>query len=114
MQPRHDCAHANQAWYQGFVFPLVDYSEMLTLRTQDILRFDFIERPNPRSVRHALDLLISLGAIDKHSHEITEHGSIMADFPLKPQMSKALVSSVEYNCTNDIVTIAAMTYGRSH
>jgi ATP-dependent RNA helicase DHX8/PRP22 len=33
----------------------------------------------------------------------------MADYPLDPQLSKTLISSVEMNCSDEVVTIVAMT-----
>ncbi len=65
-----------------------------------------------RSVRRALELLRALGAIDA-SNIITEQGTIMADFPMNPQLAKALIASAKYECSKDMVTIAAMICGKS-
>ena len=55
----------------------------------------------------ALELLNYLGALDDDG-EMTDVGSIMAEFPLDPQLSKMLISSCDYNCSNEILSIAAM------
>ncbi|PPD86478.1 hypothetical protein GOBAR_DD16570 [Gossypium barbadense] len=39
---------------------------------------------------------------------LTKLGEIMSEFPLDPQMSKMLVVSSEFNCSNEILSVAAM------
>jgi pre-mRNA-splicing factor ATP-dependent RNA helicase DHX15/PRP43 len=55
----------------------------------------------------ALELLNFLDAIDDDI-ELTETGRIMADFPLDPQLAKALIASPKYNCSNEVLSIVAM------
>lgn len=55
----------------------------------------------------ALELLNYLGALDDEG-ELTETGALMAEFPLDPQLSKMLIASADLNCSNEILTIAAM------
>ena len=43
--------------------------------------------------------------------EMTEVGSIMAEFPLDPQLAKMLISACDYNCSNEILSITAMLSG---
>ena len=58
----------------------------------------------------ALELLNYLGALDEDG-ELTELGSMMAEFPLEPQLSKMLIASTDYNCSNEILSITAMLSG---
>lgn len=58
----------------------------------------------------ALELLNYLGALDDEG-EMTDVGSIMAEFPLDPQLARMLISSCDYNCSNEILSIAAMLSG---
>lgn len=58
----------------------------------------------------ALELLNYLGALNDDG-DLTELGAIMAEFPLDPQLSKMLVASCEYNCSNEILSITAMLSG---
>ena len=58
----------------------------------------------------ALELLNYLGALNDDG-DLTELGSIMAEFPLDPQLSKMLVASCDYNCSNEILSITAMLSG---
>ena len=55
----------------------------------------------------ALEQLNYLAAIDDEG-ELTELGSIMAEFPLDPQHAKMLITSPEYQCSNEILSIVAM------
>jgi pre-mRNA-splicing factor ATP-dependent RNA helicase DHX15/PRP43 len=77
----------------------------------------------------ALELLNFLAALDDDGN-LTALGSIMAEFPLDPQvgdcpgggfgydgsdacpqLSKMLIVSPEFKCSNEILTIAAMLSG---
>ena len=39
---------------------------------------------------------------------ITEIGKMMAKFPLDPRIAKMIISAPKYNCTKEIITLAAM------
>ena len=58
----------------------------------------------------ALELLNYLAALDDDGN-LTAPGALMAEFPLDPQMSKMLIVSPEFNCSNEILTIVAMLSG---
>jgi pre-mRNA-splicing factor ATP-dependent RNA helicase DHX15/PRP43 len=59
----------------------------------------------------ALELLNYLSALDNDGN-LTPLGAQMADFPLDPQMSKLLISSSEFHCSNEILTIVSMLSGK--
>ncbi len=58
----------------------------------------------------ALELLNYLAALDDDGN-LTTLGSIMAEFPLDPQMSKMLIVSPEFKCSNELLTIVSMLSG---
>lgn len=58
----------------------------------------------------ALEMLNYLAALDDDG-ELTQLGSVMAEFPLDPQLSKMLIASCDFNCSNEILSIAAMLSG---
>ena len=58
----------------------------------------------------ALELLVYLGALDNNGN-LTTLGSVMAGFPLDPQMSKMLIVSPDFRCSNEILTIVSMLSG---
>ncbi|XP_072027781.1 LOW QUALITY PROTEIN: putative pre-mRNA-splicing factor ATP-dependent RNA helicase PRP1 [Amphiura filiformis] len=73
----------------------------------DLTQFDFMDAPAPETLTRALELLSYLGALNDNG-EVTKLGSMMAEFPLDPQLSKMLIASIDHNCTKEILIITAM------
>lgn len=61
----------------------------------------------------ALELLNYLGALDDNG-DLTALGSMMAEFPLDPQLAKMVMASCDHNCSNEILSITAMLSGETH
>ncbi|BBM99413.1 pre-mRNA-splicing factor ATP-dependent RNA helicase DHX15/PRP43 [Marchantia polymorpha subsp. ruderalis] len=83
---------------------------VLTLKKlgiDDLVHFDFMDPPAPETLMRALELLNYLGALDDDGN-LTSMGELMSEFPLDPQMSKMLVISPKFNCSNEILSITAM------
>lgn len=83
---------------------------VLTLKSlgiNDILHFDFLDPPPHETLVLALEQLYALGALN-HLGELTRLGRRMAEFPVDPMMSKTLIASEKYECSEDILTISAM------
>lgn len=66
----------------------------------------------PETLMRALELLNYLAALNDDG-DLTELGSMMAEFPLDPQLAKMVIASCEYNCSNEILSITAMLSGNS-
>lgn len=58
----------------------------------------------------ALEELDYLAALDDDGN-LSEIGIIMSEIPLDPQLAKALLASCEFDCVNEMLTIAAMLSG---
>lgn len=54
-----------------------------------------------------MELLFALGALNKLG-EVTKVGRQMAGFPLDPMLSKMIVASDKYKCSDEVISIAAM------
>lgn len=83
---------------------------VLTLKKlgiDDLVHFDFMDPPAPETLMRALELLNYLAALDDDGN-LTKLGELMSEFPLDPQMSKMLVVSPDFNCSNEILSITAM------
>ncbi|KAL9243279.1 hypothetical protein vseg_017186 [Gypsophila vaccaria] len=78
-----------------------------SLGIHDLLNFDFMDPPPSEALLKALELLYALGALNKLG-ELTKVGRRMAEFPLDPMLSKMIVASEKYKCSDEIITIAAM------
>ncbi|NWH75519.1 DQX1 helicase, partial [Piaya cayana] len=61
----------------------------------------------PESLMQALEDLDYLAALDDDGN-LSEVGIIMSEFPLDPQLAKALIASCEFDCVEEMVTLAAM------
>lgn len=81
--------------------------QLKKLGIDDLVHFDFMDPPAPEVMMRALELLNYLGALDDEG-EMTSLGAMMAEFPLDPQMSKMLIASSDYSCSQEILTIVAM------
>ncbi|WRT65383.1 uncharacterized protein IL334_002326 [Kwoniella shivajii] len=85
-------------------------STILTLKAMginDLISFDFMDPPPAATMMTALEQLYALGALDDEGL-LTRIGRKMADFPLDPPLSKMLIKSVDYGCSEEALTIVAM------
>ncbi|EDO32629.1 predicted protein, partial [Nematostella vectensis] len=81
--------------------------QLKKLGIDDLVHFDFMDPPAPETLMRALELLNYLGALDDNG-DLTELGSMMAEFPLDPQLAKMVIASCEFNCSNEILSITSM------
>ncbi|KAH0980739.1 hypothetical protein GBA52_007916 [Prunus armeniaca] len=83
---------------------------VLTLKKlgiDDLVHFHLIDPPAPETLMRALEVLYSLGALDDEG-SLTKPGQIMSELPLDPQMSKMLIMSPRFHCSNEILSICSM------
>ncbi|MDD3258837.1 MAG: ATP-dependent RNA helicase HrpA [Smithellaceae bacterium] len=87
---------------------------MLSLNLGMIDDFPFIDRPQPKSLRDAVDTLRDLGAIRRDQNEgeagqyrLTPIGRTMAQFPLDPRVSRMIIEAQKNGCVREIAVIAA-------
>ncbi|KAK5112646.1 hypothetical protein LTR62_003962 [Meristemomyces frigidus] len=73
----------------------------------DLLGFDFMDPPPTNTMLTALEELYALGALDDEGL-LTRMGRRMADFPMEPSLAKALITSVELGCSEEMLSIVAM------
>ena len=52
-------------------------------------------------------MLYSLGTLDDEGL-LTKLGRVMAEFPLEPQLAKMILTSVDFGCSEEIITIVSM------
>lgn len=78
-----------------------------SLGINDLIHFDFMDPPPHETLVLALEQLYALGALN-HLGELTKLGRRMAELPVDPMLSKMILASEKYGCSEQIVTIAAM------
>jgi len=81
--------------------------QLKKLGIDDLVHFDFMDPPAPETLMRALELLNYLAALDDDG-ELTELGSMMAEFPLDPQLAKMVIASCDNSCSNEVLSITAM------
>jgi len=81
--------------------------QLKKLGIDDLVHFDFMDPPAPETLMRALELLNYLSALDDDG-DLTELGSMMADFPLDPQLAKMVIASTDHSCSNEALSIVAM------
>ncbi|XP_072227646.1 ATP-dependent RNA helicase DQX1-like [Leuresthes tenuis] len=73
----------------------------------DMGQCKFLDRPAPEALMQALEDLDYLAALDDDGN-LSEVGIIMSELPLEPPLAKALIAACEYDCVEELLTIAAM------
>lgn len=78
-----------------------------SLGINDILNFDFLDKPPGETIIRSFEMLYALGALN-HKGELTRLGRRMAEFPVDPMLSKAIIGSEVNQCTHEVLIIVSM------
>lgn len=81
--------------------------QMKSMGIDNILNFEFIDKPSVKTLQNALETLIFLNALDKQGN-LTSFGKKIAQFPLPPMYSTVVMKAVDYECVEEILTIISM------
>ncbi|KAJ3275598.1 hypothetical protein HDV01_007601 [Terramyces sp. JEL0728] len=81
--------------------------QLKKIGVENLIKFDFMDPPAPETMMRALEMLFYFGAFDGQGN-LTEYGSLMADFPLDPQFSHALMVSPKFSCSEEMLSIVAV------
>jgi len=79
----------------------------LGIEIEKLFQFEFMDPPPLDALKNAVELLCNLGALNGHG-KLTKVGRRMAEFPLDPMLSKMIIASEKYKCSDEIISIAAM------
>ncbi|CAB4383540.1 unnamed protein product [Rhizophagus irregularis] len=83
---------------------------VLTLKSigiRDVMSFEFMDPPHEQALISALKDLSDLGALNNEG-ELTKLGRRMAEYPLDPMLSKTIINSEKYHCSEDVISIISM------
>ncbi|XP_076470144.1 putative ATP-dependent RNA helicase DHX35 isoform X2 [Babylonia areolata] len=83
--------------------------QLKALGISNILRFNFLSPPPAQNMLRGLELLYALGALDDSGNLTSPLGLQMVEFPLSPCFAKMLLVSGEYGCSQEALTVAALT-----
>lgn len=78
-----------------------------SLGVRNLLEFDFMDPPPQENIQISMYQLWVIGALDNVG-ELTPLGRKLSMFPMDPSLGKMLVSSVDYGCSSEMLTIVSM------
>ncbi|KAJ7200850.1 P-loop containing nucleoside triphosphate hydrolase protein [Mycena pura] len=81
--------------------------QLKAMGINDLLSFDFMDPPPAQTMLTALETLYALSALDDEGL-LTRPGRKMADFPMDPAQAKMVIASVDFGCSEEILSIIAM------
>ncbi|GAD97116.1 pre-mRNA-splicing factor ATP-dependent RNA helicase PRP43 [Paecilomyces variotii No. 5] len=81
--------------------------ELKKLGIDDLVHFDLMDPPAPETLMRALEELNYLACLDDDGN-LTALGRLASDFPLDPALAVMLISSPEFYCSNEILSITAL------
>ncbi|CAL0315240.1 unnamed protein product [Lupinus luteus] len=87
--------------------------QLKALGVDDILGFDFIEKPSRAAIIKSLEQLFLLGALTDECRLSDPVGYQMARLPLDPVYSKALILASQFNCLEEMLITVAMLSAES-
>eukprot|EP00879_Flechtneria_rotunda_P019658 GHRR01020655.1.p1 GENE.GHRR01020655.1~~GHRR01020655.1.p1 ORF type:complete len:477 (+),score=160.70 GHRR01020655.1:145-1431(+) len=83
--------------------------QLKALGIDNIMRFDWLSPPPAEAAVRGLELLHALGALDSDAKLTGSIGICMAEIPLEPQLSAALLASATtFHCCQEMLTLAGM------
>ncbi|KAK3131825.1 hypothetical protein QOZ80_6AG0511980 [Eleusine coracana subsp. coracana] len=82
--------------------------QLKALGIDDIIGFDFMEKPSRTAILKSLEQLILLGALTDDYKLSDPVGLRMARLPLDPMYSKALIVSSEFKCLEEMLIVVSM------
>ncbi|KAK7205495.1 P-loop containing nucleoside triphosphate hydrolase protein [Myxozyma melibiosi] len=81
--------------------------ELKKLGIDDLVHFDFMDPPAPETMMRALEELNYLACLDDDGN-LTALGRLASDFPLDPMLAVMLITSPEFYCSNEILSLTAL------
>lgn len=82
--------------------------QLKSLGIDNILNFDWPASPSPEAMIRALEVLYSLGFLDDDAKLTSPAGFQAAEIPLDPMISKMIIASTSFGCSEEIITISAI------
>lgn len=81
--------------------------ELKKLGVDDLVHFDLMDPPAPETLMRALEELNYLACLDDDGN-LTTLGRLASEFPLDPSLAVMLISSPEFYCSNEILSLTAL------
>ena len=74
----------------------------------DVVKFDFVEKPAEGLLQQTVTHLTELGALNKQSGNLTDIGNAMLQLDTDPDYSKVILEGLHRGCVHEVIDIIAM------
>jgi len=81
--------------------------DLKKLGIDDLVHFDLMDPPAPETLMRALEELNYLACLDDDGN-LTHLGKLASEFPLDPTLAVMLISSPEFYCSNEVLSLTAL------
>ena len=81
--------------------------DLKKLGIDDLVHFDLMDPPAPETLMRALEELNYLACLDDEGN-LTALGKLASEFPLDPTLAVMLISSPEFYCSNEVLSLTAL------
>lgn len=81
--------------------------DLKKIGVDDLVHFDLMDPPAPETLMRALEELAFLACLDDDGN-LTTLGRLASEFPLDPALAVMLITSPEFYCSNEILSITAL------
>ena len=81
--------------------------QMKALGIEDVLNFDFMDKPDRRAILSSMKQLFLVEAVDLDGR-ITDFGKKMAELPLQPTFARCLLESIKHCVAGDMITLLSL------
>lgn len=81
--------------------------ELKKLGIEDLVHFDLMDPPAPETLMRALEELNYLACLNDEG-DLTPLGRMASEFPLDPTFAVMLISSPEFYCSNEILSLTSL------
>ncbi len=82
--------------------------QLLALGIDNLVRFEFPSAPPSKNLIASLEVLYALGAVDDRGQLTEPLGERMSELPIHPTLSKMLLGSAEFGCSQEACVIVSM------
>jgi pre-mRNA-splicing factor ATP-dependent RNA helicase DHX16 len=77
------------------------------LNVNNLIDFDFVDKPDVNSIMKSLETLYALGALDS-TGSLTRCGRRIAELPLNIKLAKVLLSAEQFGCREEVLSIVSL------
>lgn len=82
--------------------------QMKAMGIEDVMGFEFMDRPSDALLLRSMEELVELGALDADTGTVTDLGKELVRFPVEPMEAKSIWKAMQLGCSDEVCVILAM------